>query len=465
MAGNRAYRHPAVLFALSLLVFACSGEEAAPLVSAKSASPRPWTIQHGTAVEDGISDIVIHPDGMIVATGSTYGGLDGHQNVDPTGATSDLFVIAYDAFGARLWTRQIGSEYEDAGSDIAVDNNGNIYVIGPTYGALDGNSNSDPCGPGLTSDIFVVKFSAAGAQLWIRQFGSSGKDWAKGIAADPDGHLYVTGLTLDSINGSPNAGGNDLFAAAYDGDGNLLWLRQLGTPFNDNAAGIVAANGVMTVVGTTFGDLSGETNHGNADLFLVQFDAEGNRLQTVLYGTGYFDFGVGIATDDSGALYVAGSTQGGLDGYENADPRGPGWTFDLFVIKFTAEGTRQWTRQLGSAFADFGVSVAVHPSGNVYVTGSTQGGLDGYENADPRGPGWTSDLFVIRFSADGTRQWTRQLGTAFTDLGLGAGVDDTGAVYAAGETCGDLDGNNNADPSNTSADLIIVKYDAEGKKQ
>jgi hypothetical protein len=464
MAEKRMSRPPALLFALSLLMFACSGEVATP--PADSAPRRPWTIQYGTAVEDGVNDIVVHPSGMIVAAGSTYGGLDGHQNSDPLGATSDLFVIAYDPSGARQWTRQLGSGYEDAAYDIAVDGGGNIYVTGSTYGALGGNSNGDPCGPGLTPDLFVVKFSAAGAQQWVRQFGSPDKDWARGIAAGRDGRLYVTGSTRGSLDGSPNAGGTDLFVAAYDGDGNVLWARQLGTTSNDSAAGVVTANGVITVVGTTFGDLDGETNQGSADLFLVQFDAEGNRLRTVLHGTEYSDFGVGIAADGSGALYVTGSTQGGLDGCENTDPRGDGWTSDLFVMKFDADGTRQWTHQLGSTVADFGVNIALDGSGNVCVTGSTQGALDsGFDNQDPRGDGWTSDLFVIRFDADGTRQWTRQIGSAFADLGLGVGIDDSGAVYAAGETYGDLDGNSNADPTNRSADLFIVKYDAEGRKQ
>jgi hypothetical protein len=136
------------------------------------------------------------------------------------------------------------------------------------------------------------------------------------------------------------------------------------------------------------------------------------------------------------------------------------------VIKFSADGTPQWTRQLGTPFADFGVNIALDRSGNIYVTGSTQGSLDNeYGNQDPRGDGWTSDLFVIKLDAEGTPQWTRQLGTPFADLGLGIGIGDAGEVYVGGKTYGDLDGNSNADPSNTSADFIIVKYDAEGRKQ
>lgn len=458
---------PAVFLALSLLSAACSGGGAAILPVSGAGTPgRSWTIQYGTVAEDDISDIAVHSGGMIVAAGSTFGGFDGYRNADPNGRTSDLFVIAFDPSGARSRTIQLGTEYEDTASDIAVDGNGNIYVAGSTAGDMDGNGNRDIRGPGRTSDLIVLKFGADGTRKWIRQFGSPDDDRGRGIAVDDDGQMYVTGVTCGALAGTPNAGGTDLFVAKLDADGNLLWLNQAGSASNDNAAGIVISSNVVTVVGTTFGQLDGERNHGRSDLFLVQFDAGGARLRTVLHGTGEFDFGVGIAADADGSLYAVGSTQGGMDGYENADPRGPGWTSDLFVAKFSADGTRQWTRQAGSGFSDFGVNIVPGPGGAVFVTGSTQGALDGASgNRDPRGDGWTSDLFVLAFDAGGGLLWTRQAGTAFTDLGLGIGTGRDGAVYAAGKTYGDLDGNSNADRSNASADLFIIKYDAAGAKQ
>ena len=50
---------------------------------------------------------------------------------------------------------------------------------------------------------------------------------------------------------------------------------------------------------------------------------------------------------------------------------------DLFVIKYNSSGTRQWTKQLGSASTDAANGVATDSSGNVYVAGVTYGGLDG----------------------------------------------------------------------------------------
>ena len=83
------------------------------------------------------------------------------------------------------------------------------------------------------------------------------------------------------------------------------------------------------------------------------------------------DYAYGVATDLSGNVYVAGGTNGGLDGNTNAG------NTDLFVVKYSSSGTKQWTKQLGSSSRDSANGVATDSSGNVYVTGMTKGGLDG----------------------------------------------------------------------------------------
>jgi len=104
------------------------------------------------------------------------------------------------------------------------------------------------------------------------------------------------------------------------------------------------------------------------------------------------DYAYGVATDSSGNVYVAGGTNGGLDGNTNAG------NTDLFVVKYSSSGTKQWTKQLGSSSRDSANGVDTDSSGNIYVTGDTYGGLDGNTNAG------YSDLFVVKYNSSGTKQ-------------------------------------------------------------
>jgi hypothetical protein len=103
--------------------------------------------------------------------------------------------------------------------------------------------------------------------------------------------------------------------------------------------------------------------------------------------------GFSVATDASGNVYVAGYTTGGLDGNTSAG------TFDFFVTKYNSSGIKQYTKQLGVTDKyTYGNSVATDASGNVYVAGSTSGGLDGNTLTG------TYDFFVTKYSSSGVKQ-------------------------------------------------------------
>jgi hypothetical protein len=97
----------------------------------------------------------------------------------------------------------------------------------------------------------------------------------------------------------------------------------------------------------------------------------------------------------------------------------------------------------------------VDTAGNVYVTGFTSGSLDGNTNIGG------TDMFLVKYNSTGTKQWTRQLGTASSDRGFGIAVDASGNLYATDATSGGLDGNTNAGGD----DMLLVKYNANGVKQ
>jgi Ca2+-binding RTX toxin-like protein len=124
----------------------------------------------------------------------------------------------------------------------------------------------------------------------------------------------------------------------------------------------------------------------------------------------------------------------------------------VFVAKYDVSGDEVWTRQFGTPATDLGQGLAVDTGGAVYVAGYTSGTLPGQTSAG------SLDAFVRKYTASGSEAWTRQFGTASTDLGLGVAVDANGAVFVAGSTGGALHG----EASYGESDVFVRKYDSQG---
>ena len=204
--------------------------------------------------------------------------------------------------------------------------------------------------------------------------------------------------------------------------------------------------------------VNGNTNSGWDDIFLVKFNSSGTKQWTKQLGTSTTEYGRGPTTDSSGNIYVTGFTRGGLDGNTNLG------SSDIFLIKYNSSGTKIWTKQLGTSKDEEGFEVTTDSSDNIYVTGVTYGGLDGNTNSG------LSDIFLVKYNSSGTKQWTKQLGTSSKDIGLGLTTDSTGHIYMTGWTEGWLDGNANSGGIKcylraSCKDIFLVKYNSSGIKQ
>ncbi|REJ42170.1 MAG: calcium-binding protein, partial [Microcystis flos-aquae DF17] len=385
--------------------------------------------------------------------------------------------------------RQFGTSGGDSGSGVSSDSYGNIYVTGYTNGSLPGNTNfgnndffvakydvygnrlwvkqfgsaysdyatgisSESSGNTYVSgrteggeDAFVAKYNANGNQLWMAQFGTSGYDSATGVSSDGSGNVYVSGYTDGSFPSYTNLGSYDAFVAKYDTSGNPVWVKQFSTSSHDYAEGISSdSNGNVYVSGKTFGSFLGYTNLGLYDAFVAKYDGNGNQLWLRQFGTSGDDEITGISSDSSNNVYVTGSTKGGLPGYSNLG------SYDAFVAKYDGNGNQLWLRQFGTSGNDEITGISRDIDNNVYVTGYTTGSLPGNISAGG------SDAFVAKYNANGTLNWVRQFGTSAADSANGIRIDSSGNVYVTGDTSGGLPGNSNSG----SSDAFVVGFDSDG---
>lgn len=360
------------------------------------------------------------------------GGTDGSL-ITPSQGGRDAFLIQYDSGGGQLWSLQIGTASDDTATGVAVDRSGNIYLVGTTIGTLVAGRSYG------ATDLWLAKYDSNGRQVWITQLGTASDDFATGIAIDLSGNVFIGGNTAGGL-GRPNLGGDDAWVAGFDANGNQLWVRQLGTPDRDNCYGIATDNfGHVYLAGTTAGALAGN-NLGGSDAFLAQLDTGGNLLWTRQFGTSNTDIAKDVAVDAAGYILLAGHTLGALSGGGNAGG------FDAFLARYDVSGTRTWLRQIGTTGDDLADTVAVDNMSQVYLAGETTGSLGDVNQG-------LTDIWFARYDSQGTRVWLTQSGTINQETANAVAVDASCNVYLAGNTQGNLGSTNSG-----GDDAYVLQY-------
>jgi Ca2+-binding RTX toxin-like protein len=243
--------------------------------------PAIWDEAYGVTVSKKLDDANDPNSRPIYATGWTYGGLDGPNR--GLGAY-DAWLTKFNGDGSIAWIRQFGApnpprnpevdgfdqeNYEFSWS-VDTDSEGNVYAFGWTQGNLvrpvDG-----------LSDLFLVKYNAAGDLIWQKQFGTTGDDatFLGSLVIDDQDRLFIAGYTNGSFKpGQQNPGQYDAWVMSLDSNGEQRWVRQYGTPQLDYATKLSVDNlGHVYLTGYTEGSFS-QGNAGSIDAWILKLNAD-----------------------------------------------------------------------------------------------------------------------------------------------------------------------------------------------
>jgi hypothetical protein len=378
-----------------------------------AAQSRVWDHQIGTAEDEWVRAATPGREGAVFLGGATAGSLGG------PGAGWDAWIASLDGAGRRLWLRQLGSSGVEWLFALAQDGRGGVFACGETSGSFGGPISG-------YRDAWVARLDEGGRLAWIRQLGTH--DWTHAFAAAPDdcGGVFVGGST-DGIGVGPVSGLDDAWLARYDGQGNPLWIRQLGTRKGDSLQAAAAdGRGGVYVGGRTGGSLGGPSAGGD-DAWVARFDARGQWIWTRQLGSPTEEDVRAVAADGTGGVYVGGMTNGNLGGFYAVGT-------DAWVARFDEAGSPLWLHQLG-----FGNSLetvwalAADSDGGVYVVGSTFGDLSAPY-------GHLFQPWIARFEAAGHLLWLRFPGTTEDDQAHAAAPDGSGGVILGGATKGSFAG-------------------------
>lgn len=275
-----------------------------------------WAKQFGGTGDDKGKAIAVDPSGTCYLTGYFSG--TGHFdaiNLTSTGSSNDIYVVKTDANGTVLWAKKAGGSREDRGRGIAYDASGNVYVTGTiTQSAVFSGTTLSVTG---LNSMFIAKYDANGNFQWVRGAGGC-CDTTRGnaIAVDELGNAYVAGYYKNDADFDTShlaaVGSTDNFLAKYDTNGNLMWVRSSGGPYEDMAYActfdtikeIAYMTGQLDdhgYFGTTYVGAA-----GNRDVFIAAYDTAGNVNWARPAGGVQRDAGLSITYDQLGSIYTAG---------------------------------------------------------------------------------------------------------------------------------------------------------------
>lgn len=366
---------------------------------------------------------------------------------------------------------QLSTTGNDIGTGAATDSSGNVYIAGFTSGSLEGTNNG-------SYDGWVTKYDNKGNELWGKQIGTSNLDQIYSIVTDKDGNFYVAGPTGGNLFSSKQSQDTDVWVAKYDTNGNLLWGKQFGTNVTGGFANTSFGLDVDKVGNVYLSGLSIKENT-NLDIFtfpvqddswVTKFDSKGNQQwytqikdPTASFPfnlTPFFDESYDLAVDKNGNSYATGWTQGLV---KESDPSRSLLKYDAWLSKVDPNGQVQWVRQFGSKNEglDFAWADATDSKGNIYVTGWTTGDLGTKDKKNSKIGSY--DVWLTKFSPDGTQLWAKQFGSKGDD-GVYLSdmeIDSQDNIFLTGYSNDKL-GNGTKD---TAYNAFVAKFDTNGQNK
>lgn len=350
-------------------------------------------------------------------------------------------------YRSSLWYKSFASSYNDYISSLKTCPSSEYLALGGyTYGNLVGSN------PSAYAVGFVYKMNLSDGETasgWPKAVADADhSSYVMGVATTPDailaiGHEYVQ----DSVSGSWTT---DIFVVKFNSDGSQAWKVNISTPTAyDYGSAIVTDLNDVYITGYSYGNIGGSANNGGADIYIAKLSmADGSVQWQTLIGSPSDDIPTSMAIEGTSYIYVAGYTLGNIDSETNKG------SYDVFVAKYSLDGTKSWVKLFGGNLDDYALSVAVAPSSQaIYVAG-----YSGSPNVGAATNIGYYDGLIMKLTTAGSLSWAKMIGTPNSDYLTGVDVNSTeDKIFVSGYTYGNWNGINLG-----AADMVLIRMDADG---
>lgn len=289
-----------------------------------------WAKAFGGSGSASVNDIAVDRSRNTYLLGSANGDISfGSGPILDEGSYANLYVAKVNSDGGPVYSVGFSTNNYCEGRDIAVDADGNAFILGNFYGSVDFGTGA--IGSTDSNGIFVLKLQPTGKVAWAKGFGGvfNGGDFfgyidAVDVATDSSGEVAITGNFSGEVDfgggklGSPSGNGS-LFLVKLGADGKYLWSKGFVEPngtYGDVRGVGIDANGDVHIAGNFNGSLDfggGDLLAGDQDIFLANFDSSGKYLSSRAIGGSAYENLSAFTVTTGGNPILVGSFSGTLD--------------------------------------------------------------------------------------------------------------------------------------------------------
>ena len=290
------------------------------------------------------------------ANGYVYGTWSVNKKTDSTWAIAgvyqhpdssnyDMFTAEIDQHGDTIWFKVLGTSFTEGAKKVLVLSGGDLAVFGTRVFAVN-----------QEADFLLIKTDPFGNPIWERELGLPATKYENGydIIQTPDGGFVLSGNRTQI--GVANS--RRFLLIRTDSDGNQLWEKTYGGPYNDWGGYVTKSMEGGFMLG---GYKALNAGNDSGKLWLIKVDDLGVMQWNKVYTTPSMVKGEveGIEQLVDGSYVIVGNNR--IDYYR-------GW-----ILKVDQEGAMLWsrlyTRNLDNHnyFWDF----APTPDGGFVVCGTT----------------------------------------------------------------------------------------------
>jgi hypothetical protein len=383
-----------------------------------------WAKSIGSSASEIGYDIITDKAGNVYVTGTFTGTVDfdpgsNTNNLTASSGKVGVFILKLDASGNFVWAKSIEGKLEIF--HISIDDFSNVFISGTFFETVDfdpgSNTNSMTTKVNTLKDIYLLKLDGSGNFIWSKTIDTRN---VSSINTDTSENIYLTGVFSGTVDFDPGSttynltsskNQSDVYILKLNSKGIFVWAKSMGSKSGANGYSLKVDASENIYIAGSFYDTSDFNpgagvyklvSKGQNDIFILKLNKSGVFVWAKAMGSSLADAAYSLTTDKFGDIYITGQFNSTIDfdpgsGTNNITAAG---SLDAFVLKLNAAGNFVWAKNLGGTSWEYGLSINLDTSNNIYISGEFgktcdfDPGTGKYEITSSGG----SDIFLVKLS-------------------------------------------------------------------